>query len=116
MTRRVAASRGRQGRRNRVPRFVPNSANLTKRAERGRWRGAGDAGRNQAGAGRLEPPDARGRRPRWRRRAAAQVGSELPADIVTGFGGKQILLEDPSGNPIEPFEPTRPEARLIAGG
>lgn len=26
-------------------------------------------------------------------------------DIVTGNGGKQILLEDPSGNPIELFEP-----------
>jgi hypothetical protein len=26
-------------------------------------------------------------------------------DIVTGPGGKQILLEDPSGNPIEFFQP-----------
>jgi catechol 2,3-dioxygenase-like lactoylglutathione lyase family enzyme len=26
-------------------------------------------------------------------------------DIVTGPGGKQILLEDPSGNPIELFHP-----------
>jgi catechol 2,3-dioxygenase-like lactoylglutathione lyase family enzyme len=26
-------------------------------------------------------------------------------DIVTGLGGKQILLDDPSGNPIELFEP-----------
>ena len=33
-------------------------------------------------------------------------------DMVTGVGGKQILLEDPSGNPVELFEPTRPEARL----
>ena len=33
-------------------------------------------------------------------------------DIVTGVGGKQILLEDPSGNPIELFEPTLPEATL----
>ncbi len=33
-------------------------------------------------------------------------------DIVTGVGGKQILVEDPSGNPVELFEPTRPEARL----
>jgi catechol 2,3-dioxygenase-like lactoylglutathione lyase family enzyme len=33
-------------------------------------------------------------------------------DIVTGIGGKQIIVEDPSGNPIELFEPTRPEARL----
>ena len=33
-------------------------------------------------------------------------------DIVTGVGGKQILLEDPSGNPIELFQPTLPEASL----
>ncbi len=33
-------------------------------------------------------------------------------DIVTGMGGKQIILEDPSGNPIELFEPILPEARL----
>jgi hypothetical protein len=25
-----------------------------------------------------------------------------------------VLVEDPSGNPIELFEPTRPEARLNA--
>jgi catechol 2,3-dioxygenase-like lactoylglutathione lyase family enzyme len=36
-------------------------------------------------------------------------------DIVTGVGGKQILLDDPSGNPIELFEPTRPAASLSAG-
>jgi catechol 2,3-dioxygenase-like lactoylglutathione lyase family enzyme len=35
-------------------------------------------------------------------------------DIVTGVGGRQILLDDPSGNPIELFEPTRPEASLSA--
>lgn len=29
-----------------------------------------------------------------------------------GVGGKQILVDDPSGNPIELFEPTRPEAKL----
>jgi catechol 2,3-dioxygenase-like lactoylglutathione lyase family enzyme len=43
-------------------------------------------------------------------------GARFRNDIVTGFGGKQILLEDPSGNPIELFEPTRPEARLSARG
>jgi catechol 2,3-dioxygenase-like lactoylglutathione lyase family enzyme len=26
-------------------------------------------------------------------------------DVVTGPGGRQILLEDPSGNPIELFQP-----------
>jgi catechol 2,3-dioxygenase-like lactoylglutathione lyase family enzyme len=35
-------------------------------------------------------------------------------DIVTGVGGKQILLDDPSGNPVELFEPTLPEASLSA--
>ena len=28
-------------------------------------------------------------------------------EIVASRGGKQILLEDPSGNPIELFEPPR---------
>jgi catechol 2,3-dioxygenase-like lactoylglutathione lyase family enzyme len=39
-------------------------------------------------------------------------GARFRNEIVTGVGGKQILLEDPSGNPIELFEPTRPEASL----
>ena len=41
-------------------------------------------------------------------------GAPFRNDIVTGVGGKQILLEDPSGNPIELFQPTRAEARLGA--
>jgi predicted enzyme related to lactoylglutathione lyase len=28
-------------------------------------------------------------------------------EIVTGPGGSQILLDDPSGNPIELFQPAR---------
>jgi hypothetical protein len=39
-------------------------------------------------------------------------GARFRNDVVTGVGGRQILLEDPSGNPIELFEPARPEARL----
>jgi len=39
-------------------------------------------------------------------------GARFRSDIIAGVGGKQILLEDPSGNPIELFEPTRPEASL----
>jgi hypothetical protein len=27
-------------------------------------------------------------------------------------GGQQIIAEDPSGNPVELFEPALPEARL----
>jgi hypothetical protein len=41
-----------------------------------------------------------------------QGGAHFRNDIVTGVGGKQILVEDPSGNPIELFEPTIGEARL----
>ncbi len=41
-----------------------------------------------------------------------EQGAHFRNDIVTGVGGKQILLDDPSGNPVELFEPTRPEAAL----
>jgi catechol 2,3-dioxygenase-like lactoylglutathione lyase family enzyme len=33
------------------------------------------------------------------------AGVRLRSDVITGIGGTQILLEDPSGNPIELFEP-----------
>jgi len=33
-----------------------------------------------------------------------KTGIRFRNDIVTGPGGKQILLEDPSGNPIELFQ------------
>ena len=39
-------------------------------------------------------------------------GAQFRNDIVTGVGGKQILVDDPSGNPIELFEPILPEAAL----
>ncbi len=39
-------------------------------------------------------------------------GARFRNDVVTGVGGKQILLEDPSGNPVELFEPILREARL----
>jgi catechol 2,3-dioxygenase-like lactoylglutathione lyase family enzyme len=42
-------------------------------------------------------------------------GTHFRNDIVTGVGGKQILLDDPSGNPVELFEPILPEARLGSG-
>jgi len=34
------------------------------------------------------------------------AGANFRNEIVNGTGGKQILLEDPSGNPIELFQPT----------
>jgi hypothetical protein len=33
------------------------------------------------------------------------AGARFRNEIVTGRGGKQILLDDPCGNPIELFEP-----------
>jgi len=34
-----------------------------------------------------------------------RAGMRFRNDIVVGPGGKQILLEDPDGNPVELFEP-----------
>src|SRR4051812_21081542 len=33
------------------------------------------------------------------------AGASFRSEIITGNGGKQILTEDPSGNPIELFQP-----------
>jgi len=41
-----------------------------------------------------------------------QQDARFRNDIVSGVGGRQIVLEDPSGNPVELFEPVLPEARL----
>ncbi|HTM02388.1 MAG TPA: VOC family protein [Vicinamibacterales bacterium] len=43
-----------------------------------------------------------------------EAGVHFRNDLVTGVGGKQIIVDDPSGNPIELFQPIRPEARLAA--
>jgi catechol 2,3-dioxygenase-like lactoylglutathione lyase family enzyme len=34
-----------------------------------------------------------------------QAGMRFRNEVVVGPGGKQILLEDPDGNPVELFEP-----------
>ena len=47
--------------------------------------------------------------------ALRRAGIRFRNDIVTGVGGKQILAEDPSGNPVELFEPIVAEARLNPG-
>jgi catechol 2,3-dioxygenase-like lactoylglutathione lyase family enzyme len=41
-----------------------------------------------------------------------EQGARFRNEIVTGVGGKQILVEDPAGNPVELFEPVLSEARL----
>jgi catechol 2,3-dioxygenase-like lactoylglutathione lyase family enzyme len=78
----------------------------------------------QAGGGQSMPDGTRPEPGGWNRFAvevddlAATVdrlrraGARFRNEIVTGVGGKQILLEDPSGNPIELFQPTIPEARV----
>ena len=35
------------------------------------------------------------------------AGVHFRNDVVTGVGGRQVLLEDPSGNPVELFQSTR---------
>ena len=44
--------------------------------------------------------------------ALRTAGAHFRNEIVTGVGGRQIIVDDPSGNPIELFEPSIPEARL----
>ena len=44
--------------------------------------------------------------------ALRKAGVHFRNEMVTGIGGKQIIVDDPSGNPIELFEPILPEARL----
>jgi catechol 2,3-dioxygenase-like lactoylglutathione lyase family enzyme len=41
-----------------------------------------------------------------------EAGAHFRGDIIRGVGGDQALVEDPSGNPIELFQPKRPEAKL----
>jgi catechol 2,3-dioxygenase-like lactoylglutathione lyase family enzyme len=80
---------------------------------------------NPQGGGGQSMPDGTAPQPGGWNRVAIEVedleamvaalkasGARFRNEIVTGVGGKQILLEDPSGNPIELFQPTRAEARL----
>jgi catechol 2,3-dioxygenase-like lactoylglutathione lyase family enzyme len=39
-------------------------------------------------------------------------GAHFRNDLVVGVGVKQIIVEDPSGNPVELDEPMIPEARV----
>jgi catechol 2,3-dioxygenase-like lactoylglutathione lyase family enzyme len=48
----------------------------------------------------LNTPDLKGEVDRLRK-----VGVHFRNDIVVGLGGSEILLDDPSGNPVELFQP-----------
>ena len=83
---------------------------------------------NPAGGGGQAMPDGTQPAPGGWNRFAIQVddlaatverlrkaGAHFRNEIVTGVGGKQILVDDPSGNPVELFEPLVAEARLDRG-
>ncbi len=80
----------------------------------------GGPGGGQAMPGRQCPCARRmetGSRSRWptcppRLTDCGRLAVRFRNEIVTGVGGMQILAEDPSGNPVELFEPVLPEARL----
>jgi len=74
----------------------------------------------QSGAGGAAQPMPDGRKPGpggWNRiqlqvsdlasevERLRKAGAHFRNDILIGIGGKQILLDDPAGNPIELFEP-----------
>jgi catechol 2,3-dioxygenase-like lactoylglutathione lyase family enzyme len=44
--------------------------------------------------------------------ALRRAGAHFRSDIVIGVGGNQAIVDDPSGNPVELFQPILPEARL----
>ena len=83
---------------------------------------------NPQGGGGQPMPDGRVQAPGGWNRFAIEVedieavvaqlrvaGARFRNDIVTGVGGKQIIVEDPAGNPVELFQPLREEARLGGG-
>ena len=92
--------------------------------DRGELRLVLSAPSNQPGGGQAMPDGTKPEPGGWNRfvievidladrvQSLRQRGVHFRNEIVEGVGGKQILLEDPSGNPIELFEPAIPEARL----
>lgn len=42
--------------------------------------------------------------------ALREAGVPFRSDVITGVGGKQALVQDPSGNLVELFQPVLPEA------
>jgi catechol 2,3-dioxygenase-like lactoylglutathione lyase family enzyme len=41
-----------------------------------------------------------------------EAGAHFRSDIIVGVGGNQAIVDDPSGNPVELFQPTLEVARL----
>lgn len=44
--------------------------------------------------------------------ALREAGAAFRGDVVEGVGGRQVIVDDPSGNPVELFEPKIPEASM----
>ena len=40
------------------------------------------------------------------------AGFHARSNVIDGVGGRQVIIDDPSGNPVELFQPTIQEARL----
>jgi catechol 2,3-dioxygenase-like lactoylglutathione lyase family enzyme len=83
------------------------------------------SGPNPSGGGGQPMPDGKKQEPGgWNRfalevsdlagtvEALRKAGIRFRNEIVRGVGGNQILIEDPSGNSIELFEPLVPKARF----
>ena len=76
--------------------------------------GEGSSGKRPLADGRRQGPGGWNRIPlevtdlaaEGARRRAAGVPFRTP-EIVTGPGGSQVVIDDPSGNPVEVFQPRR---------
>jgi predicted enzyme related to lactoylglutathione lyase len=44
--------------------------------------------------------------------ALRRRGARFRNEPLVGVGGRQVLVEDPAGNSVELFQPTRSEAKL----
>jgi hypothetical protein len=44
------------------------------------------------------------------------AGVPFRSDIITGVGAKQLIIDDPSGNPVGLVQPLTPEAGLSRPG
>ena len=44
--------------------------------------------------------------------ALSAAGVHARSGVIDGVGGRQVIVDDPSGNPVELFQPTAPEAKL----